>query len=183
MGLQVHTAEWRQLPIVYLRLVIGSGGETDPANLPGMAHLVGAMLKEGTRTRSSAEIAEQVGFLGRGAVGVGRRGDGRHRHARAFRALRRSDGPARRRGNPPRISTGRARQAQASGDRSTGPADEPVRASSACANCTAASTATIPTRASTRPSRRWRGCGAGTSSRGTASMWCRTTPCSWPLAM
>jgi predicted Zn-dependent peptidase len=32
--------------------------------MPGMAHLVGAMLKEGTRTRSSAALAEEVEFLG-----------------------------------------------------------------------------------------------------------------------
>ncbi len=60
----MNTVRWDQLPIVYLRLVIKSGGETDPADLPGLAHVVGEMLKEGTRTRSSAQLAEQVEFLG-----------------------------------------------------------------------------------------------------------------------
>ena len=63
-GLEVNAVEWNQLPVVYLRLVIKSGGEADPADKPGLAHLVGAMLKEGTRTRSSAQLAEQVEFLG-----------------------------------------------------------------------------------------------------------------------
>ncbi|MEM9191897.1 MAG: pitrilysin family protein [Myxococcota bacterium] len=63
-GLEVNTVEWHQLPIVYLRLVVKSGGEADPADMPGMAHLVGNMLKEGTRRRSSAQIADQVDFLG-----------------------------------------------------------------------------------------------------------------------
>jgi len=63
-GLEVNAVEWNQLPVVYLRLVIKSGGEADPADRPGLAHLVGAMLKEGTRTRTSAALAEEVEFLG-----------------------------------------------------------------------------------------------------------------------
>jgi zinc protease len=63
-GLEINTVVWDQLPIVYLRLVIKSGAEADPANAPGTAHLVGAMLKEGTRTRQSARLAEEVEFLG-----------------------------------------------------------------------------------------------------------------------
>ncbi len=63
-GLEVDTVEWDQLPVVYLRLIIKSGGEADPTDRPGMAHLVGAMLKEGTRTRPSARLAEEVEFLG-----------------------------------------------------------------------------------------------------------------------
>ena len=63
-GLEVNTVEWSQLPIVYVRLVIRSGAEADPSDTPGLAHLVGAMLKEGTRTRSSAELAERVEYLG-----------------------------------------------------------------------------------------------------------------------
>jgi len=51
-------------PLVYLRLVIRSGLASDPANMPGMASMVANMLKEGTRARTSAEIAENVEFLG-----------------------------------------------------------------------------------------------------------------------
>jgi len=63
-GLQVNTIVTDQLPIVYATLVIRSGGESDPAKLPGLAGLVAQMLKEGTTKRSSAEIAEEIEFLG-----------------------------------------------------------------------------------------------------------------------
>lgn len=63
-GLEINTVAWNQLPIVYVQLVIKSGAEADPGEMHGLAHLVGAMLKEGTRTRSSAQIAEQVEYLG-----------------------------------------------------------------------------------------------------------------------
>ncbi len=63
-GLELSTATWSQLPIVYLRLVIRSGTAADPDNLPGLADLVGQMLREGTRSRSSAELAQEIEFLG-----------------------------------------------------------------------------------------------------------------------
>jgi len=63
-GLQVNTIVTDQLPVVYVTLVVRSGGESDPAKLPGLAGLVAQMLKEGTTKRSSAEIAEEIEFLG-----------------------------------------------------------------------------------------------------------------------
>jgi zinc protease len=63
-GLEVNTVEWHQLPVVYVRLVVKSGSETDPANLQGLANLVSSMMKEGTRRRSSAQLAEDIEFLG-----------------------------------------------------------------------------------------------------------------------
>lgn len=63
-GLAVNTVQFGQLPVVYLRLVIRSGSSSDPDDLPGLAHFVAEMLKEGTRTRTSAELAEAVEFLG-----------------------------------------------------------------------------------------------------------------------
>lgn len=63
-GLEVNTVEWHQLPIVYINLVIKSGGETDPANIPGLSGIVADMLTEGTRGRSSVELAEHIEFLG-----------------------------------------------------------------------------------------------------------------------
>ena len=53
-GLQVNTIVTDQLPVVYATLVIRSGGESDPAKLPGLSGLVAQMLKEGTTKRSSA---------------------------------------------------------------------------------------------------------------------------------
>ncbi|MFK7989232.1 MAG: M16 family metallopeptidase [Sandaracinaceae bacterium] len=63
-GLAVNTVQYGHLPLVYLRLVIRSGDAQDPADLPGLASLTASMLKEGTRSRTSAELAESVEFLG-----------------------------------------------------------------------------------------------------------------------
>lgn len=63
-GLQVNTIVTDQLPVVYATLVVRSGGESDPAKLPGLSGLVAQMLKEGTTKRSSAKIAEEIEFLG-----------------------------------------------------------------------------------------------------------------------
>jgi zinc protease len=63
-GLQVNTIVADQLPVVYATLVIRSGGESDPAKLPGLSSLVAQMLKEGTTKRTSAQIAEEIEFLG-----------------------------------------------------------------------------------------------------------------------
>lgn len=63
-GLQINTVITDQLPVVYATLVVRSGGESDPAKLPGLSGLVAQMLKEGTTKRSSAEIAEEIEFLG-----------------------------------------------------------------------------------------------------------------------
>jgi zinc protease len=63
-GLEVNTVESHQLPTLYLRLVVKSGAESDPRDQPGLAHLVGQMLEEGTRRRTSAQLAEEVDFLG-----------------------------------------------------------------------------------------------------------------------
>lgn len=63
-GLELNSVESHALPILYVRLVIKSGDSADPRDLPGTAHLVAAMLKEGTRSRTSAALAEEVEFLG-----------------------------------------------------------------------------------------------------------------------
>ena len=52
------------LPVVYLRLVVRSGLAADPEGIPGLSHLVAEMLKEGTRRKTSAQLAEAVEFLG-----------------------------------------------------------------------------------------------------------------------
>jgi zinc protease len=64
-GLEVNAVPTSSsFPLAYLRLVIRSGFAADPAELPGLAGLVANMLKEGTRTRTSAEIAETIEYLG-----------------------------------------------------------------------------------------------------------------------
>jgi zinc protease len=64
-GLTVLVLENHRLPTVTVRLLIqGAGALNDPADLPGLANLTAAMLKEGTTTRSSKQIAEDIERLG-----------------------------------------------------------------------------------------------------------------------
>jgi zinc protease len=63
-GLKLMIVEQHELPLADFVLVVGSGGTMDPAAKGGVANLTSAMLTEGTRTRSSLEIADQIAFLG-----------------------------------------------------------------------------------------------------------------------
>jgi predicted Zn-dependent peptidase len=56
--------EQHELPLADFVLLVGSGNTADPASKPGIANLVSAMLREGTTTRKSLEIADQIAFLG-----------------------------------------------------------------------------------------------------------------------
>lgn len=63
-GLKLMVVEQHELPLADFVLLVGSGSTADPANKPGIANLVSAMLREGTATRKSLEIADQIAFLG-----------------------------------------------------------------------------------------------------------------------
>jgi predicted Zn-dependent peptidase len=63
-GLRVRLVEQHRLPIVALELVVDAGASRDPAALPGLASFTAAMVTEGTATRSSTQISDEVGFLG-----------------------------------------------------------------------------------------------------------------------
>src|ERR1051326_8685035 len=64
-GLTVLVLEDHRLPTVTARLIInGAGALTDPADMPGLASLTASMLKEGTATRTSKQIAEEIDKLG-----------------------------------------------------------------------------------------------------------------------
>jgi zinc protease len=63
-GLQVVVVERHTLPLITLRLVVKSGAECDPPNLPGTAALVNGLLSEGTDRRTSREIAEAIDSAG-----------------------------------------------------------------------------------------------------------------------
>ncbi len=63
-GLAVRLVEYRRLPIVAMNLVVDAGGARDPAARPGLASLTASMITEGTKTRSSTRISDEVGFLG-----------------------------------------------------------------------------------------------------------------------
>lgn len=63
-GLHLLVLEDRRVPRVSFTLLIpGAGGYYDPAGMPGLASATAAMMREGTKTRSSAQISEQLETL------------------------------------------------------------------------------------------------------------------------
>ena len=64
-GLTVLVLEDHRLPLVTARFtILGAGALNDPADSPGLANVTAAMLREGTPTRSSKQIAEDMEKLG-----------------------------------------------------------------------------------------------------------------------
>ncbi|HEX8177716.1 MAG TPA: pitrilysin family protein [Pyrinomonadaceae bacterium] len=64
-GLTVLILEDSRFPTVNVQFAInGAGALYEPANMPGLANATAQMLREGTKTRSSKQIAEEVDRLG-----------------------------------------------------------------------------------------------------------------------
>ena len=64
-GLTVLVLEDHRFPVVNVTLQIsGAGPILEPADKPGLANITAQMLREGTRTRTSRQIAEEVDRLG-----------------------------------------------------------------------------------------------------------------------
>jgi zinc protease len=63
-GLTVLVLERHELPTVNYSMWIRPGTLADPANQPGLSSMVASMLREGTATRSSAQISQEVDSLG-----------------------------------------------------------------------------------------------------------------------
>ncbi|HKQ77320.1 MAG TPA: pitrilysin family protein [Blastocatellia bacterium] len=63
-GLQVIVLENHKLPTFTMQMVILSGGLNAPADQPATAQYAATMLREGTKTRASRQIAEAVESLG-----------------------------------------------------------------------------------------------------------------------
>src|ERR1700733_10111705 len=64
-GLTILVLEDHRLPLVTARLtILGAGALNDPPDVPGLANITATMLKEGTKTLSSKQIAEQSDQLG-----------------------------------------------------------------------------------------------------------------------
>ena len=64
-GLRVLILEDHRFPTVSLQLHIGGAGALfEPATLPGLANTTAQMLREGTTTRTSKQIAEEIERLG-----------------------------------------------------------------------------------------------------------------------
>ena len=63
-GLRVVFVEQRRLPLVSFRLAFRSGDSSDPSELPGLTDVMSDMLVEGTESRASRQIAEEVARYG-----------------------------------------------------------------------------------------------------------------------
>src|SRR5262245_19422221 len=63
-GLEVVVLENHKLPTFAMQMIILSGGFSSPAGQVGTAQYVATMLREGTKTRTSKQIAEAVDSLG-----------------------------------------------------------------------------------------------------------------------
>lgn len=63
-GLRVVVLESHRVPTFSMQMVVMSGGLSDPATQHGLANFTASLLREGTQTRSSKQIAEQVDALG-----------------------------------------------------------------------------------------------------------------------
>ena len=63
-GLKLMIVEQHELPLADFVLLVGSGGTADPSGKGGVANLTAQMLREGTTTRKSLDIADQTSYLG-----------------------------------------------------------------------------------------------------------------------
>jgi len=63
-GLLVVVVQDQRLPLVSYRLALRSGDAHDPQELPGLMDMLTGLLTEGTQSRTSREIADEVARLG-----------------------------------------------------------------------------------------------------------------------
>jgi zinc protease len=63
-GLSVVVVEDTRLPLVSYRLAFRVGGAFDPPELPGLTDLLAGLLPEGTQSRTSRELADEVARMG-----------------------------------------------------------------------------------------------------------------------
>lgn len=63
-GMTVLVLEQHFLPIIEIHALIKAGSSQDPSDKAGVANLVASLLDEGTTTRSSKQLAEQIDFVG-----------------------------------------------------------------------------------------------------------------------
>jgi zinc protease len=63
-GLDVLVVEHHELPVVSMNLVTKMGASGDPADKAGLASLTSDMMDEGTATRSSLDISDQLARIG-----------------------------------------------------------------------------------------------------------------------
>ena len=69
-GLQVVAVLQHEQPAVSMRLLVRAGTSSDPRDKLGLAHLAASLLDQGTTTKSSQEINDEVDFIG-ASMGAG----------------------------------------------------------------------------------------------------------------
>jgi zinc protease len=63
-GLRLIVLEDRRLPQISFQLIVaGAGGYSDPADQPGLAAFTASLMREGTPTRTSNQISEQLELM------------------------------------------------------------------------------------------------------------------------
>jgi zinc protease len=63
-GLGLVLIEDKRLPLISFRLAFRSGDANDPAHLPGLSDMMSHLLTEGTESRTSRQIAEEIEKVG-----------------------------------------------------------------------------------------------------------------------
>ncbi len=69
-GLQVVAVPHHEQPSVSFRMIVKAGAVQEPADRPGVASFVAALLDQGTSSKSASEIADLIDSAG-GLIGVG----------------------------------------------------------------------------------------------------------------
>ena len=69
-GMQVIAVLHHEQPAVSMRLLVRAGSLQDPAGKVGVANLAASLLDQGTSSKSAAEIADEIDFIG-GSMGTG----------------------------------------------------------------------------------------------------------------
>ena len=69
-GLDTYVVEERRTPLISMRLLLPLSGADDPPERPGLASFTAGLLEDGTTSRSSQQIAEEIESLG-GSLGSG----------------------------------------------------------------------------------------------------------------
>ncbi len=63
-GLTVYALEYREQPVLALRLVLAAGSKNDPTDLAGVASFTADLLNKGTQKRTATQIAQTIDQVG-----------------------------------------------------------------------------------------------------------------------
>ena len=63
-GLSIILVEHHELPVVAIDLLVKAGSVNDPQEKQGLANMVAQLLREGTCSKNSLEISEEIDFIG-----------------------------------------------------------------------------------------------------------------------